>query len=100
MNLKGMVWFMIRINNLTKYFDDVCAVSHISLEIPDGIMFGLLGTNGAGKTTLLRMLAGIIEADAGKSGLTAKKIFFRRHAGKISFIFRMILIIFPMRPWM
>ncbi len=61
-----MVRFMIRMNDLTKYFDGVCAVSHISLEIPDGMMFGLLGTNGAGKTTVLRMLAGIIEADAGE----------------------------------
>lgn len=57
---------MISIHNLTKYFDNTCAVNHISLEIPDGIMFGLLGTNGAGKTTLLRMLAGILEADEGE----------------------------------
>ena len=53
---------MVTISSLTKYFDDICAVDHVSLEIPDGTMFGLLGTNGAGKTTLLRMLAGIIEA--------------------------------------
>ncbi len=57
---------MVTINNLTKYFDNTCAVDHISLEIPDGIMFGLLGTNGAGKTTLLRMLAGILDMDEGE----------------------------------
>lgn len=57
---------MVRIHDLTKYFDETCAVNHISLEIPDGLMFGLLGTNGAGKTTLLRMLAGIIDADSGE----------------------------------
>lgn len=57
---------MIEIQNLTKYFDETCAVNNISLDIPDGIMFGLLGTNGAGKTTLLRMLAGILEADSGE----------------------------------
>ena len=57
---------MVTISSLTKYFDDICAVDHVSLEIPDGTMFGLLGTNGAGKTTLLRMLAGIIEADSGE----------------------------------
>lgn len=57
---------MITIHNLTKYFDNTCAVDHISLEIPDGIMFGLLGTNGAGKTTLLRMLAGILDMDEGE----------------------------------
>lgn len=76
MNLKGRVWFMIRINDLTKYFDGVCAVSHISLEIPDGVMFGLLGTNGAGKTTLLRMLAGIIEADEGEIRFDGKEDSF------------------------
>lgn len=57
---------MININNLVKYFDDICAINHISFEIPKGVMFGLLGTNGAGKTTLLRILAGIIEADEGE----------------------------------
>lgn len=57
---------MITISGLTKYYDDVCAVNHVSLEILEGTMFGLLGTNGAGKTTLLRMLAGIIEADSGE----------------------------------
>lgn len=57
---------MITISGLTKYFDGVCAVNHVSMEILEGTMFGLLGTNGAGKTTLLRMLAGIIEADSGE----------------------------------
>lgn len=57
---------MIIISNLTKYFDEICAVNQVSMEIPDGSMFGLLGTNGAGKTTLLRMLAGILEADSGE----------------------------------
>lgn len=57
---------MITISNLTKYFDEICAVNQVSMEIPDGSMFGLLGTNGAGKTTLLRMLAGILEADSGE----------------------------------
>ena len=56
---------MIEIKNLTKHFDDICAVNRVSLEIPDGIMFGILGTNGAGKTTLLRILAGILDAESG-----------------------------------
>lgn len=56
---------MIEIKNLTKHFDSICAVNDVSIDIPDGIMFGILGTNGAGKTTLLRILAGILEADSG-----------------------------------
>ncbi len=57
---------MVEIRDLTKYFDSICAVNQVSMDIPDGLMFGLLGTNGAGKTTLLRMLAGILEADSGE----------------------------------
>lgn len=64
---------MIEIKNLTKYFDSICAVNDVSLNIPDGIMFGILGTNGAGKTTLLRILAGIIEADAGTISIDGEK---------------------------
>lgn len=64
---------MIKINDLTKYFDDVCAVNHVSLEIGDGTMLGLLGTNGAGKTTLLRVLSGVLEADGGEIRLDGEE---------------------------
>lgn len=57
---------MIRIENLTKNFDTVCAVNNVSLTIPEGVMYGLLGTNGAGKSTLLRLIAGILQADTGE----------------------------------
>jgi ABC-2 type transport system ATP-binding protein len=47
---------VIRIENLTKYFGNVCAVDHINLKINKGEILGLLGPNGAGKTTTLRIL--------------------------------------------
>lgn len=40
---------MIEAVNLTKRFDDIVAVDHISAAIRDGSVFGLIGTNGAGK---------------------------------------------------
>lgn len=67
---------MVTISGLTKYFDGICAVNQVSLEIPDGSMFGLLGTNGAGKTTLLRMLAGILEADSGEIRIDGREDSF------------------------
>jgi ABC-2 type transport system ATP-binding protein len=56
---------MIQVENLTKYFHDLCAVDHISIDIPKGEILGLLGPNGAGKTTTLRMLTGFLQPTAG-----------------------------------
>ncbi len=49
---------MIQVEQLTKYYDDLCAVDHIDLTVKRGEILGLLGPNGAGKTTTLRMLTG------------------------------------------
>ena len=57
---------MIQVENLTKYYSDLCAVDQISLEIQKGEILGLLGPNGAGKTTTLRMLTGFLKPSAGK----------------------------------
>ena len=52
-------------SGLTKRFGRVTAVDDVSLEIPAGGLFGLLGPNGSGKTTMLSMLAGFITPTAG-----------------------------------
>ncbi len=56
---------MIEVSNLTKYYDDFCAVNKISLTINKGEILGLLGPNGAGKTTTLRMLTGYFKPSSG-----------------------------------
>ena len=56
---------MIQVEDLTRRFGSLTAVDAISLEIPDGEVFGLFGPNGAGKTTTLRMLAGLIGITSG-----------------------------------
>lgn len=54
------------VENVTKRFASVVAVDGLSMEIPEGTMFGLLGPNGAGKTTTVRVILGIIKADEGR----------------------------------
>ncbi len=56
---------MIHVENLTKYYSDLCAVDQINLHIKKGEILGLLGPNGAGKTTTLRMLTGFFLPTSG-----------------------------------
>lgn len=55
----------LRLENISKSFDKVQAVSDLSLSIPAGKVYGFLGPNGAGKTTTLRMIMQIILPDSG-----------------------------------
>jgi len=55
----------IRIRNVTKSFGDFVAVDDVSLDIPKGELFAILGGSGCGKTTLLRILAGFESPSAG-----------------------------------
>ncbi len=56
---------MIRLEGVSKYYDDKAAVDSVDLEVPHGSLFGLIGPNGAGKTTTLKMLATLIKPDFG-----------------------------------
>jgi len=57
---------IIRIENLTKVFNDHIAVDHVSLDIYPGEFFSLLGGSGSGKTTLMRLIAGFEMPTSGK----------------------------------
>jgi ABC-2 type transport system ATP-binding protein len=60
-----MVASEIRIENLTKKFEDATAVDSLFLEIEKGELFGLLGPNGAGKTTVINILCGLTKPTDG-----------------------------------
>ena len=54
---------------MVKRFGSTTALAGVDLEVPEGMVFGLLGPNGAGKTTLIRILATLLEPDAGRAEL-------------------------------
>ena len=57
---------MIRIENLTKRYQDTTVLDIAEMDIPKGQVFGLVGNNGAGKTTLFSLLLDLIQVTEGK----------------------------------
>lgn len=57
---------MLEVKNLTKKFDRFVAVDSLSCTIPDGCIFGMVGSNGAGKSTFLRCVSGVYKPDGGE----------------------------------
>jgi ABC-2 type transport system ATP-binding protein len=58
---------VIQADRLTRYFGRKCAVDQLSLAVPRGSVFALMGRNGSGKTTLLRMLLGLLAPTRGSA---------------------------------
>ena len=69
----------MRLNKLTRDFNDFRAANQVSFKIKCGAIFGLLGPNGAGKTTVIKMLTGILPPSAGGGQVAGVNI---RSAGR------------------
>jgi len=79
----------VSIRNLRKSFGSKVVLEDVSLEIPRGQTFALLGRNGAGKTTLIRILLGLMPADGGSARLldrdpASEPIEVRRRVGYLA----------------
>jgi len=57
----------IVIERLTKHYGPQRVVNDVTLRVPAGSVYGLLGRNGAGKSTLIKILLGMVHADAGRA---------------------------------
>ncbi len=58
---------MIKVESISKSYDEVLALSQISFEVKKGELFGLIGPDGAGKTTLMRILMTLLVQDEGEA---------------------------------
>ena len=56
---------LVHIENLVKRYGDLLALDHLSLDIEEGEIFGLLGPNGSGKTTAINCLLALLKYDKG-----------------------------------
>jgi spermidine/putrescine transport system ATP-binding protein len=64
----------VRLEDVTKRFDDVVAVDRLSLEVDSGSFFALLGPSGCGKTTTLRMIGGFEQPTEGSIFLGDREV--------------------------
>ena len=76
---------IIQIKNVSKTFGPKVALDNVSLEIPEGKIFGLLGPNGAGKTTLIRIINRITIPTSGEVLFQGKRIT-QRDVEKIGYM--------------
>jgi ABC-2 type transport system ATP-binding protein len=83
-----MMSHAITLKNVTKRFRGQTALDDVSLDVPAGVVFALLGENGAGKTTAIRIMLGLVEPDAGEAhvlGLDSRRdgLRIRRRVGYV-----------------
>ena len=81
--------YAIEADGLTQQFGDFVAVDHVSFKIPQGEIFGFLGSNGCGKTTTMKMLTGLLPPTSGSAmtfgkPVDAKNIESRKDVGYMS----------------
>ena len=78
---------MILAENLTKTFDGYKALNDIHCRIPEGCIYGMVGSNGAGKSTFLRLVTGIYRPDGGSITIDGEEVYENpRIKEEISFV--------------
>ena len=83
------------LDNISKRFGSVTAVTEINLEIPEGRFVSFLGPSGCGKTTLLRLIAGLETATTGRVTLDGEDLTDKpTHERNVGMVFQS-LALFP-----
>ncbi len=66
---------MIEVKNVVKSFDGFKALDGLTMNVPDGSIYGLVGPNGAGKSTIIRHITGIYRQDEGEISVAGEPVF-------------------------
>jgi branched-chain amino acid transport system permease protein len=69
---------LLKVDNVSRAFGGLKAVSEVSFSIAEGEILGIIGPNGAGKTTLFNVLNGVLSADAGSAQLAGHQILGKK----------------------
>src|SRR6187397_1243484 len=70
----------IETRQLTRFFDNFCAVDRVNLAVESGTFYGFLGPNGAGKSTTIKMLTGLLAASSGEILVLGRNMLDPREA--------------------
>ncbi|MGC9185410.1 MAG: ABC transporter ATP-binding protein [Thiomonas sp.] len=73
----------VQVQALSKHFGAVSAVRGVQFSVARGEIFGLVGPDGAGKTTTMRMLAGVLQPDAGSIRIDGVDVVQETEAAKL-----------------
>ncbi len=65
---------VIRLDNVSKHYGDLCAVDGVSMSVAEGDILALVGASGCGKTSTLRLIAGLEQPDTGALWLGGKRV--------------------------
>lgn len=76
----------IRVNNLTKKYNNKNVIENISFDINKGGIYAMVGPNGAGKTTIFRILSGLANGDNGNIEFFGNKDNIVNERKRISFM--------------
>lgn len=66
---------MIKVTDVTKYFDDFKVLDDISMHVRRGTIYGLIGPNGAGKTTIINHINGVLTPKCGEIKINGEPVF-------------------------
>ncbi len=66
---------MIKVNNVTKYFDTFKVLDNMTMNVKKGTIYGLVGPNGAGKTTIINHITGMLKGTSGEITIDGETVF-------------------------